>query len=181
MVFCVTARRDTVVRTRLSRLILLAAIGSPIGRQFPYVIIDWSFFCVLEAISRPISNRWNRVTSGTSGRSDVAFCKVRPLLGIWSEIVAHVSVYVATLNVLGFSEPVNKLPVCTPERHLKDHVNLTINNNNYSGQQLPQQITNCSQQITNRSQRITNRSQQITNRSQQIQIAHSKFKLLTAN
>ena len=41
--------------------------------------------------------------------------------------------------------------------------------------------TKCSQQITNRSQQITNCSQQITNHSQQIQIAHSKFKSLTAN
>ena len=82
---CVTARRDTIVITRLSRLILLAAIGSPIGRQFPYVNIDWSFFCVLEAISRPISYRWNRVASETSGRPDVQFWKVRLLVGIWSE------------------------------------------------------------------------------------------------
>ena len=177
MVFCVTARRDTVVRTRLSRLILLAAIGSPIGRQFPYVIIDWSFFCVLEAISRPISNRWNRVTSGTSGRSDVAFCKVRPLLGIWSEIVAHVSVYVATLNVLGFSEPVNKLPVCTPERHLKHHVNLTINNHNYGGPQLPHQNQMHTAKNTNRSQQITNRSQQIQIAHSKLQIAHSKLQI----
>ena len=73
--FCVTARRDTIVRTRL-----LA-----IGRQIPYANIDWSFFCVLEAISRPISNRWNRVASGTSGRPDVQFWKVRALVGIWSE------------------------------------------------------------------------------------------------
>ena len=83
--FCVTARRDTIVMTRLSRLILLAAIGSPIGRQFPYVNIDWSFFCVLEAISRPISNRCNRVASGTSGRPDVEFWTVHPLVAIWSE------------------------------------------------------------------------------------------------
>ena len=75
--FCVMARRDTIVRTRLSRLILLAAIGSPIGRQFPYVNIDWSFSCVLEAISRLISNRWNRVASGTSGRH---------LVRIWSTL-----------------------------------------------------------------------------------------------
>ena len=71
--------------TRLSRLVLLAAIGSPIGRQFPYVDIDWSLFCVLEATSRPISNRRNRVASGVSGRPDVQFWKVRPLVGIWSD------------------------------------------------------------------------------------------------
>ena len=54
--------------------------------------------------------------------------------------------------------------------------------------------TKCSQQIKNRSHQIqiahikfksltanSNRSQQISNRSQQIQIAHSKFKSLTAN
>ena len=91
---CVTARRDTIVRTRLSRLVLLAAIGSPIGRQFPYVDMDWSIFCVVEAISRPISNRSNRVASEISGRHDVHFWKVRPLVGI----VAHVSVYVAILD-----------------------------------------------------------------------------------
>ena len=87
--------------------------------------------------------------------------------------MAHVSVYVATLNVVDF-EPVNKLPVCTPERHLKDHVNLTINNDNYGGPQLPQQITN-------RSQQITNRSQQIQIAHSELQIAHSKFKSPTAN
>ena len=54
--------------------------------------------------------------------------------------------------------------------------------------------SNHSQQITNHSQQITNRSQQIqiahskfkspaanSNRSQQIKVAHSKYKLLTAN
>ena len=54
--------------------------------------------------------------------------------------------------------------------------------------------TKCSQQITKRSHQIqiahikfksltanSNHSQQITNRSQQIQIAHSKFKSPTAN
>ena len=54
--------------------------------------------------------------------------------------------------------------------------------------------SNHSQQITNHSQQITNRPQQIqiahsnfkspaanSNRSQQIKVAHSKFKLLTAN
>ena len=56
--------------------------------------MDWSIFCVVEAISRPISNRRNRVASEISGRHDVQFWKVRTLVGI----VAHVSVYVAILD-----------------------------------------------------------------------------------
>ena len=90
-------------------------------------------------------------------------------------IVAHVAVYVATLNVLDFNEPVNKLPVCTPERRLKHHVNLTINNDNlnYGGPQLSHQ----NQMHTANDKSLTANS----NRTQQIQIAHSKFKSLTAN
>ena len=164
--FCVTARCDTIVRTRLSRLILLAAIGSPIGRQFPYVNIDWSFFCVLEAISTPISNRWNRVASGTSGRSNVEFWKVCPFVGIWSE---SWRMFQSTLPL-----------VCIPERHLKHHVNLTIDNDNYGGPKLPHQ-----NQLATANYKwltaISNRSQRIINRAQQIQIAQSKFKLLTVN
>ena len=82
--FCFTARRDTIVRTRPSPLVLLAAIGSPIGSQFPYVDMDWSL-CVLEAISGAIRNRRNRVASGISGRPEVQFWKVPPFVGIWSE------------------------------------------------------------------------------------------------
>ena len=88
-----------------------------------------------------------------------------------------------------FSEPVNKLAVCTPERHLKHHVNLTTNNDNYGGPQLPHQNQMHSKlQIahsklksltanSNRSQRITNRSQRITNYTRQIQIAHSELQI----
>ena len=87
--------------------------------------------------------------------------------------MAHVSVYVATLSALGFNEPVNKLPVCTLERHLKHQVNLTINNDNYGGPQL----LHGNQIHTANYKSLTANS----NRSQQIQIAHSKFKSLTAN
>ena len=87
--------------------------------------------------------------------------------------MAHVSVYVATLNILGFSEPVNKLRVCTLERHLKHQVNLTINNDNYGGPQLLHE----NQIHTANYKSLTANS----NRSQQIQIAHSKLKSLTAN
>ena len=59
-------------------------IGSPIGRQFPYVDIDCSLFCMLED-SRLISNRRKRVASGISGRPDVQFWKVPSPFGIWSE------------------------------------------------------------------------------------------------
>ena len=44
--------------------------------------------------------------------------------------MAHVSVYVAILDVLYFSAPVNKFPVGITERHLRHHVNLNINYNN---------------------------------------------------
>ena len=92
-------------------------------------------------------------------------------------IVAHVSVYVATLDVLDFSEPVSKLPVCTPARHLKHHVNLTINNHNYGGPQLPHQNQMHTAKNTNRSQQITNRSQQIQIAHSKLQIAHSKLQI----
>ena len=76
--------------------------------------------------------------------------------------------------------------VCTPERHLKHHVNLisititTVAHNCHIK-------TKCSQQITNRSQQIQishSKFKSLTansNLSQQIQVAHSKFKSLTAN
>ena len=44
--------------------------------------------------------------------------------------MAHVSVYVAILDVLYFSAPVNKFPVGIAERHLRHHVNLNINYDN---------------------------------------------------
>ena len=94
--------------------------------------------------------------------------------------MAHVSVYVATLKVLDFSEPVNKLPLCTPERHLKHHVNLTINNDNYGGPQLPhhnQMHTANYKSVTANYKSLTANS----NRPQQIQIAHGKLNSLTAN
>lgn len=67
--FCVTACHIClfIVRTRLSRLVLLAAIESLIGHQIPYVEIAWLLFCVLDAISRPIDNQRNQVTSGIFG------------------------------------------------------------------------------------------------------------------
>ena len=68
-----------------------------------------------------------------------------------------------------FSEPVNKLTVCTPERHLKHHVNLTINNDNYGDPQLPHQNQ---MHTANYKSLATN-----SNRSQQIQIAHSELQI----
>ena len=44
--------------------------------------------------------------------------------------MAHVSVYVATLDVLDLSAPVNKFPVGSAERHLRHQVNLDINYDN---------------------------------------------------
>ena len=75
----------------------------------------------------------------------------------------------ATLDVLDFSGTVNKLPLCTPERHLKHHVNLTINNDKYGGPQLPHQ----NQMHTANYKSLTANS----NRSQQIQIAHSELQI----
>ena len=83
--------------------------------------------------------------------------------------MGHVSAYVATLDVLDFSESVYKLAVCTPERQLKHHVNLTINNDNYDDPQLPHQ----NQMHTANYKSLEANS----NRSQQIQIAHSELQI----
>ena len=107
------------------------------------------------------------------GSIGVEFWKVRHLVVIWWESWRMFQSTLPTLNVLDFSEPFNKPQVCTPERHLKHHVNLTTNNDNYGGPQLPHQ----NQMHTANYKSLTANS----NRSQQLQIAHSKLKSLTAN
>ena len=84
---------DTIVRTRLSQLVLLSAIRSPVGPQFPYVDIDWLHLCVRsnqytnQQSVKPSSIRNFGMTPCTVLESRSA---CRNLVGI----LAHVSIYI---------------------------------------------------------------------------------------